>query len=734
MPHKESRPGRGSALQPYGNGVGAHEHGANHSPWSAHREDDPGNQLSHYGRIIWARRAIVIGIVLLVVGATAVATFLQAPVYRASGMVELRQPSDDLEPVDALYRVPQVSDQHLETQYELLKSTVLARRVALDALAEPVEPDLERNLDAATRWVQRNLTIDPLRGSRLVRVAFESEDPELAARIVNSAFRQFSALRVEAARGAVERLAAQRDTSRVRLSEAEGRLQEYVRDNGLLFLESGSGESENLFHERLQRLQQEVTEVEADRYEKEALYNLLREGETGHLESGVLGSLDVRLAELKAEHARLLSTFTEDYPRTQQVKRQLDELEALVSQERDRVVLRVQNDYRAALDRENLIRSAFQEQKRAVDGMAGTVAEYHVLRREVEGHLNLHADLQRKQKEAEVSAAAATTEIALVEAAIAPPLPIRPVPGRDLPLALVVGLVLGIAAAFLREYTDTAVHSAEELHSVTEVPILGIIPSADRALKWRENGRSLASGTSTRRAMPSRGLPPSDGRRLLAEAFGGLRTSVLFDMDDSAPRSLLITSSQPGEGKTTIAMNLAMSLARLGRRTLLIDADTRRPAVHQAFELEREPGLANYLQARGHWLDMVVADVVPGLDVLPAGCRIDSPSDALSSPLMKELIDEAGREYGFVVVDSPALMINAADTRTLAPLVDGVLLVVRSGATSRETVRHVVSRTPRVIGVVLNDLDIRKFTAYYGDYENQDAFAPDGRPREGVAT
>jgi polysaccharide biosynthesis transport protein len=666
--------------------------------------------------MIWDQKLLVTVVTLVVVAAAAYATSRKLPIYRASGMIELRQPGDEVVPVEALFQLPRIADQHLETQYALLRSPILARRVAEAVWAPSAEPDtpsesVEADLASAARWVRAGLLIDPLRGSRLVRVHFDGPDPEVAAQIVNEVFIQYQALRQEAALSAVNQLMAQADTVRARLVESEELLQRFVRENQLQFVESRAGDTENILHDRLRRLQQELTVAEADRFRKEATFSLAEDEGVDHLDGGAVQALNLRIIELRTEYARLRSNFTDDYPRTRQVREQLDELEDLMMQERGRVLARLRTDLESARSREGLLRDAFDQQKRLIDGLASSTAEYHFLQREVDGQLALYLELQHRRKEAEVSAAMARTEVSLVEPAVVPQAPIRPLPQRDLPVAALVGLMLGVGLALVREHTDTAVRTAEEVRSVSDVPVLGFIPSAGL----------LGSGG---------GLGEEGVRRILSEAFGGLRTSVLFDVHGPVPRSILVTSTHPGEGKSTISLNLALSLANLGRKVLLVDGDIRRPVVHATLGLDRGPGLAEHLAGQVAWTDVLQPEVAPGLDVIVAGTRPESPADLLTSPRMSELVRTAALEYDFVILDSPAFLINAADARILSALVDAVILVVRSGATPRDQLRMVLRQTPNVMGVVLNDLNVRDFGSYYG-YDSEPEPHTTSRRRDG---
>jgi capsular exopolysaccharide synthesis family protein len=414
-----------------------------------------------------------------------------------------------------------------------------------------------------------------------------------------------------------------------------------------------------------------------------------------------------------------------------ELKRQIESLESQLQREQTRIQREIGGEYRAASARVSMLRQAFAEQKAAAERLGALGAEYSVLKRETEGLQALYSLLGQKQKEADVSAAMALTEVRVIDAAVPPVTPARPSPARNLPLAALAGLLLGICAAFLRDYTDSKVRRVEELESM-DVPILALIPSAAAE-------RSFAGvGSSSRLTpLPSNGsqhlLPGQTGtgkwvridredwrRSALAEGFGNLRTSVLFSgAAGSEIRSLLVTSAQAGEGKTTVSLNLAISLARLGRRVLLIDADLRRPSLHRAFGIEEGPGLAEHLADGRDWRECSAEVGVGNLRVLPAGAMSENPSELLSSDRMHRLMREAQREHDFVVVDSPALMVNVSDARILSSRADAIVLVVRGGVTPREALRKLLDRMPNVVGVVLNDLEASHFPDYYQDYRSE---------------
>lgn len=694
--------------------------------------DDVGaSDLHRYVGVLRRRWRLIAAVAVVVVAAVGVGTVLQTPVYRASGLMELRGQSGEGVPVEALFQTQRLSNQFLETQFGVLRSPALARRAiqaaglhaamgaeGATAAADSTAIDLE-GVDA----FGRRLIIDPVSGSNLVWVHFESSDPAFAARAVNAVFESYAVMRAEAARAAVERLATEVDSVRGRLTISERGLQDYVRASGLMVgLERGGADGEDLPHARLRILQQQLAEAEADRYAKQSVYGLIPSQGQDMLESEILQALNVRLATLRSEYARLRATYLDDYPRTREVRGQIDEVEALLAREQGRLRGAIVGRYTAAVRRQALLQRAVDEQREQLEGQGESATQYRILARDVDAQRELYAKLQERLRGAEVTAAVATTDVSVVEPAVAPAEPVRPVLSSNLQLALVVGLVLGLGVAYLREYMDLTVRTADDL-SAFEVPLLGMIPSAPAMLQRgssRTWSRQIAGGSALRRI--GAGHEEHAARHAaLKEAFLSLRAAVLMagNQEGCAARTIVVTSARPGDGKTTIAVNLAISLGRLGRRVLLVDADMRRPAVHRAFGMPVGPGLGDVLRDESRWMELVHRDAATGLDVLLAGSPHESPTELLASHRPPALLAEAREAYDFVILDTPALDINAADSRILSSLVDGVVMVVRSGTTPRVLVGSLLRQATNVVGVVLNDVDRRQMPAYYYSYGEQ---------------
>jgi polysaccharide biosynthesis transport protein len=685
--------------------------------------------LRRYARILRERWRIIAGVTALVTAAVAVGTATTQPTYRATATIEIRKQASEVVPVDALFQYERISEQYLQTEYGTLRSRALLRRTFEDrTLASRLERAARllpeegpgTPMSPAARLAEKVhdwLTIDPLAGSRIVRVSFESPDAVLSADVVNALVRKYVAMRQEAGAAALVRLEEQGDSVRTRLLEGERELQAFVHENGLSVVVIAGSDGETVPQERLRRLQQELTEAEAEGYRSASQTSTLPPLSSA-LESDLLKSLRERRAELAGEYARARPTFSDSFPRVRQLRGELVQLDSLIAVEKQRVLSAMTTQHEATLRRRDLLRGAVEEQRRMLDTFAASLAEYDRRQRDVGALKQLYATLQQKQKEAALSAALSKMDIAVLDVATAPLDPVRPRPKRDLALAVVVGLILGIALAFLIESSDTTVRTPEEMGRVTRLPLLAMIPRVPAQLAPRNGNHQLAKAQRVAWHRIDAGGTPHPQ---LAEAFRGLRTSMLFDAGGSLPRTVLVTSSSPDEGKTTVSTNLALSLAMLGHRVLLVDADMRQPSLHGVFGVPRAPGLLESLRGDVDWRDALCRHVSPGLDLIPAGNDAINPADLLSGSTIQMWLTDVAVAYDFVIVDAPAVFINAPDARILAHTVEGVLLVVRSGSTSRDVVRKLVAQTPNLIGIVLNQLSPEKLPAYYSAYAGVDS-------------
>ena len=343
--------------------------------------------------------------------------------------------------------------------------------------------------------------------------------------------------------------------------------------------------------------------------------------------------------------------------------------------------------------------------------------QYNILQHDADSNKQLYDGLQQKLKEAGITAGLKSSNIRVVDPALVPSSPARPQKARNILLALLVGLVGGIGLAVFREYLDNTVKSPDDIESLTGLPSLAVVPSLPAMTAATNNGPNstpeLASGG--RVELLSYVQPKSQ----ISEAFRALRTSLLLSQADHPPQVILVTSSLPREGKTTAAVNLAVTLAQLGDRTVLVDADLRKPGVRRALNINapREAGLSSYLAGVSNLDEITFAHpAINNLTVAMTGPVPPNPADLLSSHRMRELVAELRRRYKFVVIDSPPIM-AATDAVILSAQTDGVLLVVRSGATPKEAFTRtrdlLAGVKARLLGVILNAVDSSAPDYYY---------------------
>ena len=729
-------------------------------------EAEDGPDLRAYWRIFQKRRWTILSILLVTFGSVLIVTIKEKPVYRANALLEIEKENPNIPTVQELFQLEDVSDNYLETQYKVLQSDTLARRVIEElgltqvkefnppkgewfwqnahaaGLTEDLVVDPETEQAILVRFNDR-LSVEPVRRSRLVQVSFESQDPQVAAKAVNALTSNYIQENLESrwqtAQKASEWLSQQLQSFKAKLEKSEDDLQQYAQKNGLLFLETEKGDTENIVDERLRQLQDELTRAQADRYAKESLERLAEAGDysslPGVVNNKLMQDLTEQLTDLEKEEAALTSTFTSDYPKVKQLQSQIDDVQKVLNQERKRAAQGIVDDYTAAVRREALVGEAFEQQQLQANRVAARAVQYNILKREVDTDKQLYEGLLQRLKEAGVSAGVNASNIRIVDAAMPPTKPVSPRPILNLGLASLLGLGCGIGMAFLQEHLDDTLKNSDDIERLLHVPSLAMIPSRDSlnrtsegVYEAAERRPALSNGNGNHASLiktSGNAWVRIDGNgtqhSAFSEAFCGLRTSVLLSAAGRPPRSLTFVSAEPGEGKTTIASNLAISLAQLGKRVLLIDGDMRRPCVHKLFDIEdRSNGLVTFLAGAQEWRQLVRPTGVANLSCLVCGPVPPNPSELLSSDRMQMLIREAMVEYDFVLVDAPPLL-NVADGRILATIVEGAILVVKGGFTPLELAQqaqlHIRDVGAHLIGVVLNDVDVRLNGYYKGYYK-----------------
>jgi capsular exopolysaccharide synthesis family protein len=503
------------------------------------------------------------------------------------------------------------------------------------------------------------------------------------------------------------------------VQKAEDARIEYERKNQIWELD----DKQNTTTQRLSDLNKELTDAQSERMKKQALYEFAKSGDANSVPElrgdTVLQDLNKRKSDASTQYSDALNQYGPNFPKVQRLQTQIKELDQLISEEKKAIIDQMGNDYNASRQREMLLTQALEQQKGEVNQMAERMVEYNILKREAEGNKTLYDGMLTKLREANISSTLKSSNIIVVDPAMVPSTPSRPAKARNIALAFIVGLIGGVGIALLREYLDNTVKTPDDIEALSRLPSLAVVPSFSDS---NGNGRRrrLIGGVSTnghekRIELVAQHLPKSQ----MSEAFRALRTALLLSQADHPPQVILVTSALPREGKTTAAANLAVTLAQLGDRTLLIDSDLRKPGVGRLLNMAdgKYAGLSSYLAGVSS-LELVIVPhpTIPNLAVIPTGPLPPNPADLLSSHKLADAIVELRKKFKFIVIDSPPIM-AATDAVIISVQTDGVLLVVRSGETPKEAFTRtrdlLISVKCRMLGVVLNAVDSSAPDYYY---------------------
>ena len=579
------------------------------------------------------------------------------------------------------------------------------------------------------------LRVDPVKETRglyketrLIDISYTHTDPEVAAKVVNAIAETYLVNNLQRKSESNENTG---DVLQKRVAELqqtirsdEERLVNYAKNNQILTLDA----SQNTVVERLGALNRQLVEAEKDRILAESAYKAAQPAGAAtalaEADQQKVNESELRLADLRQKRALLLVEATEEAPEVREIDTQIAELDRQVKEVRNRksntILTNLETAYRDAAGREQALRKSFQQQRGETLTQNEAAINYRIIQQEIQTNKTLLDSLLQRSKENDVIMASKPNNISIIDYAIAPDGPIGPNRKRTVFMAMLLSLGLGVGFALFLEYLDDTVHSTEEVERLLHLPALAVIPSA--AAGGRRRLIAPSSALQKRVGNPSDNpelLMNVDGRSPLAEAYRHLRTSVLLSTAGRAPRSLLITSSLPGEGKTTTAVNTAMSLAQTGATVVIIDADMRRPRLRSIFGLSDRPGLSSILSndmTEAEMIGIVSKEEVSGLSVLTSGPIPPNPAELLGSDQMRRLIAALQTEFTHVVVDSPPIT-SFTDGVLIASMVDGVLLVVHGGKSSR----HVVKRArqllndvgAKIFGVVLNNVNLQSHDYYY---------------------
>jgi succinoglycan biosynthesis transport protein ExoP len=684
---------------------------------------------------VLSRRRRTVALVFLGAVLTAFVWSMTArPVYTGTAMLRIEKEEPRIlkfEPTGRDESAGDFAQTQLQTHHRLLQRRALANRVIglVDLERHPEFGSVGRRPGELTDAFLERLHVEPVRNTRLVKVLFESRSPELAAQVVNTLADAVIAQQLDdkkdASQYATRFLTAEVNGARQALHSSETQLSQFLEENDILFVGGERigervGERQALISQELATLSDSLLKAKAERITKESMLaqatRATADALPAVLQDPLIAHLKEEATKLEGRYRELGQSFKAEYPRMQRLAENIREVRRQIHAEIQRFVEAARAEYRAALQKETEVRKLADEQRGLARKLDGQMARYNLLRREVDTSRELYTALSTRLKETQVASSLLTSNITVVDRADVPLKRSSPRTGLNLLIGCLVGLVGGVALAFLFEYLDTSIRDPREVEAILRVPTLGLVPT--RSALPAHLGRSLGPGNGAPGAFAL--VAHQATSSILAEAFRNLRTSVVYATPDSPPKTIMVTSLQQQDGKTSVSTNCAISLAQLGMGdVLLVDADMRHPDLHDILGVPQTPGLSDLLVGGVGAAEVVRPTRIPGLFVIPAGPVPANPSELLHSPRFTQALAVLGERFAHIVIDTPPLL-GVADTLVLAPRVEGVILVLRHGHAARDAAQRAVqmlgSVRARLLGVVLNHADARHTPGGYQYY------------------
>jgi capsular exopolysaccharide synthesis family protein len=729
--------------------------------------------LLEYLRILHKRRWTALTVFALVVGAVTAYVFTTTPLYEARAQLLIEAENPNVVAFKQVIEQDKTTTDYYQTQYKILQSRSLAHKTldalnlwnddefardeqsawvrtvsewghrlggerfdrsaagVLDSFKGPRAPEQPEARTAASgvdepgetaeqsRTIDaflRRLIISPVRNSRLVDVLFVSTSPQRAAQIVNAVVRVYidSTVSVKflASKEASDWLGQQLNEQRGKVEQSELALQRYRERGDAVALE----DRENIVAQRLADLNTALTKARADRIQKETLYNRVKALQSSKegldtvpaiMSNAFIQQLKGELAQRQSQQAQLAENFGDKHPDMLKMKSTLQATEQKLQAEIAKVVDSIENDYLAAVSQERALNASLDSQKGEVLQLSRKGIEYGALRRERETNRQVFDSLLQRAKETGIGGELKTSNIRVVDAAEVPRRPAKPNKTIAILSAVIGGAILGIGLAFSVEYLDDRIKSPAEVKNVLHLPLLGMVPALSR--KDAKNGPPMIGSTA----------PPN-----FTEAFMGVRTGILFSTAEEGSKSLVVTSTAPQEGKTLMASSLAITLAQAGLRVLLIDADLRRPRLHDLFDKELEPGLSNLMVTNVEASRVIRESSIPGLWLITAGPQPPRPADLFGSARFRTFLASLKEYFDWVIIDTPPVM-AVADAAVISHSASGVVFVVGCEMTSRHTARAALDTLAatakgKMFGVILNRVNVDKNAYYYSAYYRRD--------------
>jgi capsular exopolysaccharide synthesis family protein len=733
--------------------------------------------LLEYWQIVWKRRWIVAAGTAVCLAAAAVLSFTATPRFKATMSLLIEEQSSNKFNIQDILSSPTSASNFLgtyfNTQLKILQSRSLAERVVkkMNLAARPdagIIASSGRSLFRSAwsilsfRWLRsgspagtaaaapgpglesravqlilEDLEVEPVPETQLVELSFASPSAPLAADVVNSLAQEYIAYtietRSEATQQTSEFLTENIATLREDLAAKERDLQKYSDEKKIVELSDKESSVLSQFEDvQTAYSAAQITTVEAGSKYREL--SKLRVDSLPQLVSNTLiQSLKTAYVQYKAEYEeKTRTTYRPDHVEMRSLAAKIDTAKAQLEAEIKKAVDAAQSEYSRALDNEVRLKQMVEEKRAAVTQTNSDSLLALALQSEVKQMRSILETMQARQAETQISARLSglkSSNIKIVDPAVVPETAFSPNVKRNLIVALLLGLMFGVAGAFIAHALDNTLKCPEDLEKLTGLPSLGIIPHfSTNGAKGKGEGYGAAYGA----ALPASGDVPKITeielvnhlfpKISIAEDYRTVRTSILFARADSEAKVIAFTSTQPQEGKSATVSNISISFAQLGEKVLTIDADLRKPRLHHIFKVRNTTGLSDYLAGRVLAEEAIQKTAVENFWLMPSGPHPPNPAELLNSRRMKELLDAARRRFSIVLIDLPPVL-AVIDPLIVTALADMTVLVLKTGQTARKpllrTIQELRKAKAQIVGAIFNDAKIRRngFIAPYFQYE-----------------
>ena len=691
-------------------------------------------QVHAMARMIWKRRWSALTFLLLVMTIVSVYTFSEKPVYKATTLLRINKDDMKVLSIQEFVATDETTDELIKTEVEVLHSRELAAKVA-NVLNLAADADFQRELqpgfphsllgllganpareqltdeqrcDAVAARLLKMLDVDPVRGSRLVKLSIFAHSNKLAAEIANTwadiYIRKGVERKMESSRLAAQMLGKEIDEQKTRVEEAERKLHSYTKDRGIFsFDDMKAG-----INQRLTELNTMLMEAGADRIRKQVAYEAVQADPVNSrsaIDDPVGQRLGEEIVKLEAEYSDLLKAFKPEYPDCVRLRARIDQMKQAQREQAERYIEAARADYLASEQHVMALKSELTTREQEATKLQDAAVDYNVLKRELDTSDEHLESLLARSKEAISSMQIRASKVSVEDPARMSMSPYSPRQALNLSLALLIGTLLACGSCIMFEYMDNTVRTAEDVERDVGETLLGLVPEIEEEDEIGSDNKDLVCHL--------------DAKSTVSEAYRTIRTSLEFASAKGEAKNIVISSAMPGEGKTITAINIATVLGQMGENVLLIDADMRRPRLHRTMRLPNNRGLSTYLVGRCDLHDIVVPSCLPNVDVILSGPTPPNPSELINSDRMTQLLEECRKRYDRVIIDTPPVM-AVTDSRLAAAKADGIIHVIHAGKTDKNCARlakkHFDSVGANVIGAVLNNVESDHEDSYYYYY------------------